>query len=554
MGNAPFERLTSAAESTPRQRLITPVPRPISVRPDVQNGVQIHYGAENTYDYFLNVHGRDSFDGNGTTMRSFGSYRTGWVNATWTGSSVRFGDGDGVDYGPLTALDVVGHEYGHGVVEFSANLDYSYQSGALNESFADIFGNAVERYARGTTDWLLGADFALAGDPFRSMADPKLYGDPDTFMGENWHPSSDTTDNGGVHTNSGVQNKWFYILSEGEADTNDLGWTYDVAGIGFDAADAIAYRNLTVYLTSDSDYADARIGAIQAAIDIFGAGSEEHLQTEEAWRAVGLDGPPEIEFVSLDGQFQPLRTLGSQVYYATATGTVEAQVGDVTMEAARDIFSVRLDANQTVSAVVRGTDGIFQPIVSIFGPGAGTLVEGTPYGDTAIANAVAADAAGIYTIAVSGGTSGTLGNYELAVYLNADIESESITGIDNDSLLTAQDINLASNRLGNSEANRLAVLGTLSTDDAGSGGGGGGGNIVSGDDFESGSLGSNWTTSTTSAGQIRVTDAYGAGGGSFALIMDSQINGVYALNEADLDIQHRQRCRAVFELRLHGVV
>lgn len=500
--------------------------------PDVQNGVQIHYGTEQTYDYFLNVYGRDSFDGNGSTMRSFGSYRSGWVNATWTGSSVRFGDGDGINYGPVTSLDVVGHEYGHGVVQFSADLDYSYQSGALNESFADIFGSAVERYARGTTDWLVGADFALAGDPFRSMADPKLYGDPDTFMGDNWHPSSDPGDYGGVHTNSGVQNKWFYVLSEGEAGTNDLGWTYDVAGIGFDAAAAIAYRNLTVYLTSDSDYADARIGAIQAAIDIFGANSPEQLQTEEAWRAVGLDGPPEIEVQFLDGQFQPLRPLGSQVYYATATGTVEAQVGVVTNEAARDIYSVKLDANQSISAVVEGTDGVFEPVVRIQGPGGTTLSEATPYGDTAIANAVAASDAGSYTIIVSGGTSGTLGDYELSVYLNADIESEPITGLDNNSIANAQDISLSSVDLGNSDANRLAVLGTLSTNEAGTGGGGGGGDIVSGDDFESGTLGSNWSTSTSSTGRIRVTGAYGAGGGALALIMDSDTNGTYALNEA----------------------
>ena len=164
------------------------------------------------------------------------------------GSQMTYGDGN-ASWNPLVSLDIVGHEVSHGVTEYSAGLVYSYESGALNESFSDIFGEAIENFATGSNDWLMGEDIGVnPGSALRSMADPPIKGDPDTYLGTNWR--FDSADNGGVHTNSGVQNKWFYLMAVGEAGVNDNGQSYNVTGIGIDDAEAIAYRNLTVYLTS----------------------------------------------------------------------------------------------------------------------------------------------------------------------------------------------------------------------------------------------------------------------------------------------------------------
>ena len=249
---------------------------------------QAHFGAEKTHQYFMGNHNRNSYNGAGAIIKSYVSYSTNYVNAFWDGSRMTYGDGDGVNYGPLVSLDIVGHEISHGVTEYTANLVYSYQSGALNESFSDIFGESIENYAQGNNDWLMGDAIGAGGSggALRSMSNPNAYGDPDTYLGTNWYTGSG--DNGGVHYNSGVQNKWYYILTIGESGTNDNGDAYSVAGIGIIKAGAIAYRNLSVYLSTNSQYADARTGAIQSAIDLYGAGSAEEIATTNAWYAVGV--------------------------------------------------------------------------------------------------------------------------------------------------------------------------------------------------------------------------------------------------------------------------
>ncbi|MCF8465380.1 MAG: M4 family metallopeptidase [Flavobacteriales bacterium] len=245
-----------------------------------QYATDAHWGAEMTYDYFLNEHGRNSIDNNNMQINSYVHYDVDYFNAFWDGQRMTYGDGEG---NPLTALDICGHEMAHGVTENSASLVYQDESGALNESFSDIFGAAVEFIHNPSSgDWLMGEDVGT----FRSMSNPPAYGDPDTYTGTNW--ATGTADNGGVHTNSGVQNKWFYILVQGETGTNDLGDAYSVTGIGLDDAQAIAYRNLTVYLGSSSDYADARFYAIQSAIDLFGGCSPQAIATTNAWYAVGV--------------------------------------------------------------------------------------------------------------------------------------------------------------------------------------------------------------------------------------------------------------------------
>ena len=189
-------------------------------------GVQAHYCAEKTHSYYLNEHNRNSYNNAGAKLKSYVHYSNNYVNAFWDGTRMTYGDGDGNNYGPLVSLDICGHEITHGVTEYSANLTYSYESGALNESFSDIFGECVEHFAAGSNDWLMGDQIGAGGSggALRSMSNPNVYGDPDTYQGTNWY--SGTGDNGGVHTNSGVQNKWCYILAMGETGTNDKNDSY----------------------------------------------------------------------------------------------------------------------------------------------------------------------------------------------------------------------------------------------------------------------------------------------------------------------------------------
>ncbi|MES2621928.1 MAG: M4 family metallopeptidase, partial [Bacteroidota bacterium] len=243
-----------------------------------------HWGAEMTYDFFQTM-GRNSINGNGYLLNIYMHYNVGYVNAFWDGTRMTFGDGDGT-YDPLVPLDITGHEIAHGLDQYTADLDYSYESGALNESFSDIFGAAVEWYADSTqADWTMAEDI---GPIFRSMSSPNTYGDPDTYDGTNWYTGTD--DYGGVHTNSGVQNHWYYRLVQGGSGTNDIGSVFNITGIGRTKATAIAWRNMVNYLTNNSDYADARFYAIQSAIDLYGACSQEVISTTKAWYAVGV-GP-----------------------------------------------------------------------------------------------------------------------------------------------------------------------------------------------------------------------------------------------------------------------
>ena len=246
-----------------------------------------HWGSQVMYDYLLNVHGRNSFDNSGATINSYIHYGSGYNNAFWDGDGLTYGDGDGFTRDPYTSIDVVGHEIMHAVTEYTAGLIYSYESGALNESFSDIFGIVQDYNANpSTANYLMGDLFNLEGSAIRSMSDPNNLGDPDTYIGNFWNFSS--SDNGGVHTNSGVQNYWFYLLIEGGNGTNDNNDNYSVQGIGLDAAADIAYRNLDVYLTPSSQYIDARFFAIEAAVDLFGDCSTEVINTTNSWQAVGV--------------------------------------------------------------------------------------------------------------------------------------------------------------------------------------------------------------------------------------------------------------------------
>ncbi|WDF48444.1 M4 family metallopeptidase [Chryseobacterium sp. KACC 21268] len=260
-----------------------------------------HFGVEKTYDYFKNIHNRNSYDNNGSILRSYVHYGTNYNNASWAGLYMLYGDGDRTTtFNVLTAFDITAHELGHGVCSTSAGLIYQRESGAINEGLSDIWGAAVENtYLPNKQAFLIGEDITLYS-PFylRSMSDPKSAGQPDTYRGENWIPAtaqegcavpaSDTNDNCGVHTNSGVLNHWYYVLVQGKTGTNDIGKSYSVTGIGFEKASKIVYRLETVFLTPNSTYSNTRDLGIQVAIELYGAGSPEAIATQDAFYAVGL--------------------------------------------------------------------------------------------------------------------------------------------------------------------------------------------------------------------------------------------------------------------------
>lgn len=260
-----------------------------------------HFGVEKTYDYFYNIHNRDSYDDNGSLLRSYVHYGNNVNNAYWSGSYMLYGDGDRTsNFNVLTAFDVTAHELGHGVCAYSAALAYQRESGAMNEGLSDIWGAVVEEtYLPNKQAFTIGEDITLYS-PFylRSLSNPKSAGQPDTYKGINWQPATaaegcttpdqNTNDYCGVHTNSGVLNHWYYVLVQGKTGTNDIGKSYSVTGIGFEKASKIVYRLETAFLSSNSTYMNARDFGIQAAVDLYGAGSAEAIATQDAFYAVGL--------------------------------------------------------------------------------------------------------------------------------------------------------------------------------------------------------------------------------------------------------------------------
>ncbi|MCK5857280.1 MAG: M4 family metallopeptidase [Bacteroidales bacterium] len=240
-----------------------------------------HWGMEMTYDYYWNKFNRNSIDGNGFALKSYVHYSSNYVNAYWNGQVMTFGDGNS-SVAPLVSIDIVGHEITHGLTSHTADLDYQDESGAMNEAYSDIFGTAIEHYGK-TGNWTLGEDIGMI---MRSMSNPKQYNDPDTYLGTNYYLG--TADNGGVHTNSGVLNHWFYLATDGGTGINDNLDTFTVVGVGIDTAAAVAFRTLTVYLTNTSQYADARFYSIKSAMDLYGPCSPAVAAVTNAFYAVGI--------------------------------------------------------------------------------------------------------------------------------------------------------------------------------------------------------------------------------------------------------------------------
>lgn len=240
-----------------------------------------HWGTEKTYDYFFLNHGRNSIDNSGFKLISYVHYDVDFGNAFWDGQRMTYGDGTNT---PFTALDICGHEITHGLDENTAGLIYQNESGALNEGFSDIFGTAIEFYAKPSlANWTMGEDIGFI---IRSMSDPNAYNDPDTYNGTNWYTG--TADYGGVHTNCTVLSYWFYLVCQGGSGTNDIGNSFSVNGIGLNSAADVAFRMLTVYLTPNSTFEDARFYAVVSAIDLYGACTPQVESVTNAMYAVGL--------------------------------------------------------------------------------------------------------------------------------------------------------------------------------------------------------------------------------------------------------------------------
>ncbi|MBU4539157.1 MAG: M4 family metallopeptidase [Weeksellaceae bacterium] len=256
-----------------------------------------HWGVSSTYDYFKNTFNRNSYNNSGGALKSYVHYSSAYENAYWSGTEMVYGDGAST-FAPLTSLDVTAHELGHGICEYSANLVYSRESGALNEGLSDIWGSVVENaFAPTKQNFLIGEDIKKTAPGYlRSMSNPKsgLSAQPDTYLGTNWKAATSSctptnnNDQCGVHYNSGVLNHFFYILTQGKTGTNDKGNSYSVTGIGFDKSAKIIYRMETSYLSSTSTYASVLTYAIQSAKDLYGADSPEAIATQNALYAVGL--------------------------------------------------------------------------------------------------------------------------------------------------------------------------------------------------------------------------------------------------------------------------
>ncbi|MEU0788392.1 M4 family metallopeptidase, partial [Streptomyces sp. NPDC006173] len=262
-------------------------------------GADAHYGAAETWDFYKNTFGRSGIKNNGVGAYSRAHYGNSYVNAFWDDSCfcMTYGDGSG-NADPLTALDVAGHEMSHGVTSNTAGLNYSGESGGLNEATSDIFGTGVEFYAANSTDvgdYLIGEKIDINGDgtPLRYMDKPSK----DGGSKDSWYSGVGNLD---VHYSSGIANHFFYLLSEGSGAKVINGVSYNsptsdglpVTGIGRDKALQIWYRALTTKFTSTTNYAAARTGTLAAAGELYGTTSAEYTAVANAWAAVAVGSRP----------------------------------------------------------------------------------------------------------------------------------------------------------------------------------------------------------------------------------------------------------------------
>jgi Zn-dependent metalloprotease len=258
--------------------------------PDADESVNAAFdGSEATYDFYQEVFRRNSLDDQGMELISSVHYGANFDNAFWDGAQMVYGDGSGrlfVVGSLVKALEVVAHELTHGVTSFTADLEYSKQSGALNESMSDVFGSLVKQRKLGQSvddaNWLIGDGILVEGlgRALRSMSEPGT-----AFDGDNQPAHMDDyvdlpddndphNDNGGVHVNSGIPNKAFYLVAKA------------FGGYAWEKAGPIWFKTLTEKLQTDSQFTDAARESIAAAGELYG--SDEQSAVEDAWKQVGV--------------------------------------------------------------------------------------------------------------------------------------------------------------------------------------------------------------------------------------------------------------------------
>jgi bacillolysin len=243
-----------------------------------------HLYAGQTYDFYFNNHARDSLDNAGMTLVSSADYcpdafNCPYQNAFWNGAQMVYGDGF------AAADDVVGHELTHGVTENESHLFYYYQSGAINESFSDVWGELIDLTNglgtdTATTRWLLGEDVPGFG-AIRDMENPPAFGDPDRILSSNYTADFSESDNGGVHTNSGVNNKAAYLMTDGGTFNGKT-----VTALGITKVAKIYYEAQTNLLTSASDYQDLHSNLRQACTNLTGTSGITSVDCAEVQDAV----------------------------------------------------------------------------------------------------------------------------------------------------------------------------------------------------------------------------------------------------------------------------
>lgn len=349
--------------------------------------VEILWGLAQTHDYYAEIHQRNSYDNNGSIVKGYynfsdevfgfgfnaGAYAIDVENNPY----MLYGMGYSGLMDIVVGLDVAGHEFSHLVISRNGNggLIYQGESGALNESFADMFGTAIEFYTNLSPNWKIGENiWLLEPGHMRNMANPKdAYPDPlmdqrqpDTYEGEFWADTSGTTeasDYGGVHTNSGIGNYWFYLLSEGGSGTNDVGNSYSVTAQTIQKAEKIAYRALMNYMTTTATYMDARVATIQAAQDLYGDDSAEAAAVANAWYAVNV-GPNTVSVTKQEFKSNitvyPNPVTDNQLNIDVNTGissTVEVALYDVLGK--QVLSSLTLDKGNNTIDVSTLTAGVY---------------------------------------------------------------------------------------------------------------------------------------------------------------------------------------------------
>jgi Zn-dependent metalloprotease len=270
-------------------------------------------GSGVVWDFYNRYLGRNSIDGKGLRIDSTVHYGVKFDNAMWDGKQMIYGDGDGKLFNRFTsAVDVIGHELTHGVTQYSAGLDYSGQSGALNEHISDAFGIMVKQFAFNQpareSDWLIGAGLLAAGikgKAIRSMKAPgTAYDDP--RLGKDPQPAhmrdyvNTKEDNGGVHINSGIPNKAFYLAAT------------TLGGYAWTALGKVWYATLTTRVTANAKFIHFAKDTVSIAGQLYGSGSNVQRTIAASWQQVGINVPPppaRSGFFAVDGPRPPMRPL-----------------------------------------------------------------------------------------------------------------------------------------------------------------------------------------------------------------------------------------------------